>query len=131
MKIKDSLLLRIAIIVGTAIAMLMVVDITFEPRAHADPAACIIQPWGFLGSQQRGLCDGPIRADGSWVRHRVIAQAAHYVPVTGTTNCFGTSFISCSSYSSGGYFAPYREFDNEFYVVTPETVLQDEPGHIN
>lgn len=96
--------------------------------AHADPIPpnCVVQPWGFLGSQQRGLCDGPVRPDGSWMRHRIIATPAHQVPMT--TSCYGTYYVSCRSY--GGYFQPYTESDNETYPVTPDTVLPDEPGHL-
>lgn len=97
--------------------------------AHADPG-CILQPWGFLGGQQRILCDDPVRGDGSWMRHRVVAVPAHNVPY----NCFSSGgyygyyggYTSCS----GGYFQPYTERDNEWYLVTPDTVLPDEPGHI-
>jgi hypothetical protein len=45
-----------------------------------------------------------------------------------TTNCYGRSYVSCTS--SGGYYAPYAETDNEVYPVTADTVLPDEPGHL-
>ena len=36
------------------------------------PPNCQQQRWGFFGSQLRQICDGPIRPDGSWMRHRVV-----------------------------------------------------------
>src|SRR4051812_13743955 len=41
-------------------------------------AICKTEPWGFLGSQRRTLCDGPISSDGSWSRERTIWAPAHY-----------------------------------------------------
>lgn len=101
------------------------------PAASADPPGCQVVLWGFLGSQRRAICDEPVRADGSWIRHRLIAVPAHYVPMM----CFtsgGGSWSYSSSYTScsGGYYQPYTEVDNEVYLVTPDTVLPDEPGHL-
>lgn len=105
--------------------------LSLAPAAAASPVPgqpnCDRIPWGFLGSQVRAICDGPIKADGSWERGRVIATPAHYVPIT--TTCSGSSFSTfCTSY--GGYFVPFAVNDNETYTVTPETVLPDEPGHL-
>jgi hypothetical protein len=103
--------------------------------AHADDApsfgfahsgiGCKTEPFGFLGSQRRTLCDGPIASDGSWTRQRTIWAPAHY----STRSC--SSIGSSSSYSScyGGYFTPERLISDETYPVRPETVLPDEPGH--
>jgi hypothetical protein len=94
---------------------------------HAGPT-CRTEPFGFLGSQRRTLCDGPISSDGSWSRERTIWAPAHY----STPIC--TSYGSDRSYSSyncsGGYFVNERLITNETYPVRPETVLPDEPGHL-
>jgi hypothetical protein len=102
-------------------------DQDFGAPAHAG-AICKTESWGFLGSQRRTLCDGPISADGSWSRERTIWAPAHQTPrsctystdrsYSGTSNC------------SGGYFIPERLISNETYPVRPETVLHDEPGHL-
>lgn len=96
--------------------------------ANADPGypQCQTVPWGFLGSQNRTICDSPIARDGSWSRARIVWKEAHYVPMT--TSCYGSSYISCTSY--GGYSVPYTEFDDETYPVTTDTLLPDEPGHL-
>lgn len=99
------------------------------PPAHADTiVGCKTDLWGFLASQRRELCDGPIHADGSWLRRRVIFVPAHQVPLS----CFtsgGPYFASTNC--SGGYYQPYSEVDRETYAVTPATVLGDEPGHLD
>lgn len=95
------------------------------PGAHADPnppIGCQTDPWGFLGSEYRVICDGPIFPDGSWNRIRVIGWDTRYVP----GSCFGSSFVSCT----GGYTRQAGTSDKEMYKVTPETRLQDEPDHI-
>ena len=77
--------------------------------------------WGFLGSQLRTVCDGPVQPDGSWMRYRVVWVPAHHVPYS--TYC-GT--YSCSS--SGGYSVGQTVVAKEIYVVFPTNVLPDEPG---
>jgi hypothetical protein len=101
--------------------------------SHADPGApapttanCKTEPWGFLGSQRRTLCDGPIAADGSWSRQRTIWVPAHY----STPICTYGGDRWHSSYCSGGYFVDQRQVSNETYPVRPDTVLPDEPGHL-
>jgi hypothetical protein len=96
---------------------------------HAGPA-CKTEPFGFLGSQRRTLCDGPIAKDGSWSRERTIWVPAHY----STPIC--TSRSSSSAYSSmrdcfGGFMVNEKLISNETYPVRPETVLPDEPGHLD
>ena len=91
-------------------------------------ATCKTEPWGFLGSQRRTLCDGPISSDGSWSRERTIWVPAHYsMPI-----CSNTGGRSYSSYSScyGGYSVNEHVVSNETYPVRPDTVLSDEPGHL-
>lgn len=97
-------------------------------QAQADPiVACKTDGWGFLFSQRRELCDGPLRPDGSWLRRRIIYVPAHQVSTT--CNTYGTRWSSSTTCSGGGW-QPYREISNETYPVTPETVLADEPGNL-
>jgi hypothetical protein len=105
------------------LAAISVVNLA-PPDAHADAAGagCQTVLWGFLGSERRTLCDGPIRPDGSWTRERAVWTPAHYVPVT----CSGYYYISCS----GGYAVSQSIDSDETYPVTPDTVLPDEPGHL-
>jgi hypothetical protein len=92
------------------------------PPAHASPG-CETIPWGFLGSQKRTLCDGPMLPDGSWERGRVVWVPAHQVPFTCT---YGRYSSTCS----GGYFVNETTISQESYFVRPETVLPDEPGYL-
>jgi hypothetical protein len=94
----------------------------FAPPASAKPG-CESVPWGFLGGQTRTLCDGPMLADGSWMRARVVWVPAHQVPFTCT---YGSYSSSCS----GGYFVDESVVSVEKYPVRPETVLPDEPGYL-
>jgi hypothetical protein len=96
--------------------------VTPAPMAQAAPSlGCESVHWGFLGSQLRTICDGPTQPDGSWQRARIVWVPAHHVPFT--TSC-GT--YSCSS--SGGYDVGDTYVAKESYMVTPDTVLPDEPG---
>lgn len=98
----------------------------FASSARPD-AHCKIEPFGFLGSQRRTLCDGPISSDGSWSRERTIWVPAHRVPET----CASSSDYHSFSFCSGGYWVDQRLVSNETYPVRPETVLPDEPGHVD
>jgi hypothetical protein len=89
-------------------------------------ANCQTDPWGFLGSQRRTLCDGPISKDGSWSRTRTIWVPAHY----STPICTSSGGRSYSTNCYGGYLINQHEVSNETYPVRPETVLPDEPGHL-
>jgi len=73
--------------------------------------------------RKRTLCDAPVHADGSWVRARGFWTPAHQVPFS----CYGGRYYSSCS---GGYFVDTSKEGNESYIVFPETVLPDEPGHI-
>jgi hypothetical protein len=105
----------------------------FAATSHADDvpapntANCQTDPWGFLGSQRRTLCDGPISRDGSWSRERTIWVPAHNTPYTCQT--YGSS-NSRSTSCSGGNFVDQHEVSRETYPVRPDTVLPDEPGHL-
>jgi len=88
--------------------------------AQAYEPGCVQQYWLYvLRGTTRTICDGPIQPDGSWTRARGFYASERYVP------------MSCSRYScTGGYWL--QEFDKrDTYIVTPTTVLPDEPGHIN
>lgn len=91
------------------------------------PPNCLSQPWGFLGSQVRQLCDGPIRPDGSWMRHRIEGHPAYYQYAHSSCS-YGDYSGGCTYYPAG----PVAEVDtdDETYPVTPDTILPDEPGHI-
>lgn len=93
------------------------------PAARADyTPGCETVRWGFLGSQRRTICDGPVNpGDGGWLRARVIWTPAGYVPRT--TYC---GSYSCSS--SGGYYREETLQAKETYYVLPTNVLPDEPG---
>lgn len=100
----------------------------FVATAHADPPGCVTDPWGFLGSQRRTICDQPMLANGGWKRGRVIWTPAHQVPL----NCF-TSGSRYSSFTNcdGGYFVAEQRGDIDVYLVMPDTVPPGEPGHID
>ncbi len=92
------------------------------PPANADvQPGCESIPWGFLGTQTRSICDGPLQADGSWVRFRMVWVPAHQVPVR--TSC-GTYICT----TSGGYWQDEQVFEKVKYPVTPDTVVPGEPG---
>jgi hypothetical protein len=108
------------------------------PIAGADPGCESIR-WGFLGSQTRQLCDGPIRPDGSWMRTRTFLVNAYQeyneICTPSFTGSFSDSFPggfsggeSCTRYPTR--WVPERVKSEETYVVTPDTVLPDEPGHL-
>lgn len=104
------------------VALSAMVGIAWAPQANADmQPGCESVPWGFLGTQTRSICDGPIQPDGSWVRFRMVWIPAHQVPVS--TSC-GT--YSCTT--SGGYWQNEKVFEKVKYPVTPATVVPGEPG---
>jgi hypothetical protein len=101
--------------------------IVLAPSANAIPPNCQVAPWGFLGTQTRAICDGPIRPDGSWMRRRIIGVPAHYAPAS--SSCSGGEYSSYCTYYPGGY-VPEIDSDDETYPVNPGNVLPDEPGHL-
>jgi hypothetical protein len=97
-------------------------------------AVCKTEPFGFLGSHRRTLCDGPISSDGSWSRERTIVVPAHYsTPICSSSGSsysgIGSLYTTTNCY--GGYWVNERLVSNETYPVRPETVLPDEPGHLD
>lgn len=109
-------LLLAALIIGAC------VGVALSPKAHSTPGiGCESIRWGFLGSQQRTICDGPKRPDGSWERGRMIWTPAHYVPVS----CYsGRYYSSCN----GGYYVDDTVQEQTTYIVFDYNVLPDEPG---
>ena len=102
------------------------------PTASANPVPghpnCVTDPWGFLGlTQKRIICDGPIQGDGSWMRRRWQGTPAHYV--SPSSSCSYGSYSSYCSYSQGGWVDDDIK-DDETYVVTPDTIVPGEPGHL-
>jgi len=112
-------------ITATAVGLAATSHADFGGPSHPG-AICKTEPWGFLGSQRRTLCDSPIGVDGSWSRERTIWQPAHRT----SYNCDYGSRRSYSTNCYGGYLVPERLISNETYPVRPETVLHDEPGHL-
>jgi hypothetical protein len=110
-----------AVALGIAPPALADGDLWSAPAAGGSNLGCETVDWGFLGSQQRTICDGPRQADGSWMRYRVIWTPAGYVPRS--TYC---GSYSCSS--SGGYYRPQTLQAKENYIVFDENVVQGEPG---
>lgn len=95
--------------------------------ARAAPSNCAEQFWMLgLRATTRTICDSPVRADGSWTRTRSFTAPAYWMPTTCVnTGGFYGGVLSCS----GGY--PVEALNQtESYVVTPATVLPDEPGHL-
>lgn len=105
-------------------AVLAGTGIGFAARSDAAPSgvSCRTDAWGFMATQRRTLCDGPVQADGSWQRMRVVWTPAHTTP----TYCYGSLWIYCT----GGDFVGERVNSREQYPVTPATVLADEPQHL-
>ena len=100
--------------------------LTAAPAAHAEPG-CVSQAWlygGLFGRwTQRVICDGPVRADGSWNRGREFYSPSYYLPYRCSWNSYGGS-------CGGGYWVGEFQVGPDFYTVTDATVLGDEPGHI-
>jgi hypothetical protein len=120
-------------ITGTAVGLAATSHADFGDPARdyahsARPDAnCRTEPFGFLGSQRRTLCDGPISKDGSWTRERTIWAPAHRRMST----CYSTSSTHDFGLCSGGYWVDQQLISNETYPVRPDTVLPDEPGHVD
>lgn len=91
-----------------------------------DLSGCQDDFWFTFGSTRRVLCDGVTRPDGSWLRAREFYTPAHQVPLR--TSCYGSYYVSCTT--TGGYYQERTSTGVETYIVTPDTVLPDEPGHL-
>lgn len=103
------------------------------PSAQALPYGCQEVAWGAFQNQIRQICDGPLAADGSWVRHRVIGIPAGYRQAS--SQCYGgvlygtlTTFGNCST-TPGGLYAQ-ATLANDTYRVYPGAVPAGEPGYL-
>lgn len=114
------------------VAGLIAASVVGSGTADAEPLppGCQSQFWlhgGLLGrGVTRYICDGPVEADGGWMRTRIFHDPAYVAP--GRTICSGGTWSSSCT-----HYPPYRVeefFEKEAYRVTPATVLPDEPGHI-
>lgn len=117
------------LVTGLAMIAAVVGLMLTPPEVHADPLPpnCEQIPWGFLGTQRRMICDGPIRPDGSWERERVIGVPEHYR--NASTECYGGSYSSSCTFYPAGWVAQVTVEDTT-YVVFPSNVLPNEPGHL-
>jgi hypothetical protein len=110
---KSLIILAAAVGIATAAPVAMV---------NADPnLGCETIHWGFLGSKFRTIWDGPRQPDGSWMRHRIVWRAAHYVPASSSCGTYSCSY-------NEGYSVGDTVFAKENYVVLDSNVLSDEPG---
>lgn len=121
--------LRRAAATTAAIVVLLGTALGWAIRAEAAPqyTGCQTEVWWIWGATQRTLCDGPIRFDGSWLRAREFWTPAHDVPLSCST--YGSQYYANTS-CTGGYWQPRTSKGVETYIVTPDTVLADEPGHL-
>jgi len=99
-------------------------DFTHSARPDAN---CKTEPFGPFGQWRRTLCDAPVSGDGSWSRERTIWVPAHRTMST----CYSTSSDHDFGICSGGYWVDQKLISNETYPVRPDTVLPDEPGHLD
>ncbi len=117
------------LLVSAALAVWIGASIFDVPSARAMPVVppnCVEQFWMLgLRASTRRICDGPIRPDGSWHRCRLFYALGFLIPAH--SNCYGGFSRYCT------YYPPRRVPElnrSECYEVTPDTVLPDEPGHI-
>lgn len=109
--------------VAAGLAVVVLAGLT-APVAAATPDNCVEQFWRYgLRAATRIICDSPITADGSWTRGRAFT-APGYV-ADGISVCYSAVFCT---------YTPAREVAaldvRDYYRVTPQTVLPDEPGHV-
>lgn len=100
----------------------------FTPTAHADyNPGCTSQFWMVgLRATTRTICDGPIQADGTWMRTRTFYAPAH--TAAGWSSCYGGLYYSNCFYTPPRQVPEFTE--TATYPVTATTVLADEPNHI-
>jgi hypothetical protein len=114
-------------VIAGGLAAAIATGLAMAGPANAQPG-CQTSPWGFLGlTKQRLICDGPILPDGSWWRHRVIGRPGYWARPS--RSCTYGDYSSYCTYDDGGW-VPERDDDDETYLVRPETLLPDEPGHL-
>jgi hypothetical protein len=116
----------LALLTLSAIA---VIGVTAAPPAAADQFGpnCQTDAIGIFKAKQRTVCDTPIRPDGSWGRTRTFWIPAHHVDAQ--SDCYGGSYSTHCSYTDA-YDVDDAVLEQEKYVVFPDNVLPDEPGHL-
>jgi len=85
------------VLVAMLLAMLTALLIGSPAPANADPPNC--ETIWFPPFQDRTICDGPIRAGGSWIRARQLWSPGYQVPLSSTSSRYSTSCY-------GGYWQP-------------------------
>ena len=104
----------------------LAIGLGMAPAANADPFGVSRHglredPLGLPGLPATQHRDGPVQADGSWMRYRVIWAPAHHVAASSYCGTYSCSY-------SGGYDVDESIVAKESYVVFPSNVLPDEPG---
>lgn len=98
--------------------------------ANADPPppGCQRDPIFGLNAKVREVCDEPIQPDGSWTRWRQLS-----FPSVIQTKCAGDYYSIAVCPPSLIYRVDVPEWLGpvDTYVVTPDTVPEGEPGHID
>ncbi|MEU0493955.1 hypothetical protein [Mycobacterium sp. NPDC006124] len=121
------------------VAATALVSLGVPAVSHADAVpgmGCETVHWGFFGGDRRQICDGPQQADGSWQRTRTVYTPAKVLPLRcntygDVTSSYGQMIGNPSISCTGGYPVPQTTLNQESYVVTPATVLPDEPGWLS
>lgn len=118
------------ILAGTASALVLFgTGIGWATEAHADAVSGCQDEFKLIlfQSTRRIICDGVLRPDGSWLRAREFYTPEHWV--NGRSYCSGGAYYSSCSFSPG-YRQERTSRGVETYVVFPDNVLADEPGHL-
>lgn len=128
---RDWARIRRATLAALVVVLVLTVGALWAAtRADADPPGmkCVDQFWLIpFQSNRRTICDGPIQSDGSWTRLREFYSPAHTIPAR--SSCYGGRYSSSCTYYPER-FVPMSSQGVENYIVTPATVLHDEPGRI-
>lgn len=91
---------------------------------------CVSQFWLWYhgDTATRTICDGPIQADGNWMRTRTFYHRSYWEPPQ-CPFCNPLQGPCDPMMCVPGHQVPEVN-DRETYSVNPATVLPDEPGHI-
>lgn len=107
--------------IAAVLAAVAAAGLVSAPQAQADyEPGCQTSLFLYgLRMTNRTICDGPVREDGSWMRIRNFYSPQYWQSGW------------CGSYSCYmGRWVPEFDKTDGPYVVTPATVLPDEPAHI-
>lgn len=119
--------LRWSILLLIALLLALVLAVGIPATSKAAPNGCETIRWGFLGSERRTVCDGPVQPDGTWQRTRTFWTPAYRVPAQCSTYG-GLYYANTTCYPAR--LVSERLIGTETYPVTNQTVLPDEPGHL-